>query len=124
MFNDPNRMSVGACKKPLKYSTFESWDCLRELFVHAHEITVANSREMSICCLCASFVNVLPSLSSTQDLNDNVCASCRPSQPFGSSTTPDDEAVPASLAGVAANIELAEKQSCYWAVFHFQSVQY
>ncbi len=107
--NDSNRMSVGACKKPSKYSTFESWDCLRAMFVHAHESTVAEAREMRrmpICCLHASkrFENVCPSLRHTQDLNDHICASFCLSQPLGSSTSPD-QADPAYLAGVAANID-------------------
>jgi hypothetical protein len=79
--------------------------------VHAHEITVAEAREMFICCFRASkrFENVWPSLRRTQDLNDHVCTSFRPLQPLESSTSPD-EADPASLAGVAANIELSENK--------------
>jgi hypothetical protein len=44
-------MRVVECKKPLKYSTFESWDCVA-LFVHAHKITIAEARDVQLFLVC------------------------------------------------------------------------
>jgi hypothetical protein len=97
------------CRKPSRFSQSEYWGWIRAVFVNAHKVTVAEAREISICCLCASksFKNIWPSLRTRQALNDHVCASLLPLQPLGSSTSAD-EADSASLAGVAANIELSE----------------
>jgi hypothetical protein len=73
-----------------------------------HENTVTEAKALSICSLRATkrFENVWPSFRRTQALNNHVCASLLTPQPLGSSTSAD----PASLAGVAVNIEVSRKK--------------
>jgi hypothetical protein len=44
-------MWVDVCTNPSKFSKFESWGWIRAVFVHAHEITVAGARVMSLALL-------------------------------------------------------------------------
>ena len=98
-FNDPSRISVEACTKPSRITQFECWLSSGVVSAHAHEITIADAREVSSCCLRESkkFEKVWLSLRQTIARKNHVCAFLPLSLGSFISGVADSDSLPANM---------------------------